>query len=272
MYPERLINDARRCKSSNSDHSFFNDQRTNSFLTKNKTERLTEQIDLILEEQKEFLKELNLTVCDDDGFRVEESQITEAHFGDKGDTVTFDFKNNQKTYNSLKDKFFGKPTEDEQIVVSKPVFFASGDRKTSPKVEEDSQGILCRSINKKSRPTKPKVFFMEEPVKLPKTTYDSSSSDILQVNSLKDHDGTKHVSVKMLFYPTSELSASNSSMGSDEGGNSLQATSSVYMTASNSNEEVKQQDSDKAIYSVSDSSCSLCVKASTSDSKDQLSS
>lgn len=262
MYPERLMSNP-RSRSSNSDHSFFNNQPTNSLLSKNETERLTKQIDLVLEEQKEFLKELNLTVCDEDGFRVEENQIT-AHFGSNGDALSFDYKN---TYNIKKDKSPGKASKDKEIVVSKPVFFASGDRKVSPKLEEDSRGILRRAANNKTRPAKPRVFFTEEPVKLPKTTYDTSSADILRN---KDHEDVKSMSVKMLFFPAGELSASNSSIGSEEDTIPLQTTSSMYMTASNSNEDIVPKDSDEVIDSVSDSSGGLSIQASTSHSRDRL--
>uniref|UniRef100_A0A1B6L150 Uncharacterized protein n=2 Tax=Graphocephala atropunctata TaxID=36148 RepID=A0A1B6L150_9HEMI len=273
MFPERLIN-SKRLKSDSTfvvdavledpDSSNLQGTQYNCRTTDNssdRTESLAGQISLVLEEQRKFVREFDLPISDEGGFKLNMAQT-----GNKGDFLEQSTKTTKRN-NKIKMSSTKKLKIDE-TVRDKTLYFACGDQDSMLPIHETGcadivlnleSGIKDRYIAKNNKPT---VHFNEEPVKLPKN-FELTFSTELETDINKNCFADKNISVKMLFFPQNRLDCSSSSFGSlgDKSG----ADSSVYVTAANSLADfVGGSELSQTLYTMagSNSNVSLCKTTS----------
>ncbi|KAG8285948.1 hypothetical protein J6590_070795 [Homalodisca vitripennis] len=231
------------------------------------TETLASEIDLMLQEQRKFVKKFDLPISDDGRFKLNANVMCS-----QGDFLTQELttgkeKNRQKDSSIKKLKICKTAKE-------KASYLASGDQdgviQTNDAIGPEVVLNLSRKDENKlkTKSNKPSFHFNEEPVKLPKTFELTFSTDI-DADINKDTFTDKNISVKMLFFPQNRLNCSSSSF--DTHGDKSATDSLVYVTAANSLADlVRGSEMSQAVYTLADSNSTISLCKTTSESTNLL--
>lgn len=284
MYPERLVNNSGMFQSSEtftleeSNPSLFTlgskfGQSASVVQSRDRTGFLAEQIDYMLQEQRQFFRELELPIVDEGGFRLKKDQIIEVQVTNEGDSIKVNRKITSKANQRKKER--NKKTRNNRST-NEAVYFASGDQdnisifKNEKNTSDDNlSGSLFNldEVNQLKKHKKLKDNFKEEPVKLSKKIEWAlpveTSFGFNQV-----HNTEKNISVKMIFCPDGELKCSTSSIESCGEAKSITTTSSAYVTAANSaNDGFRELNTNEGIYTIAGSSSNMSLNITSSESR-----
>lgn len=285
MYPERLVNNSGMFQSS---ETFTFEESNTSLLTlgskirqpasvvqsRDRTEFLTEQIDYMLQEQRQFFRELELPIVDEGGFKLKKDQLIEVQVTNEGDSIKVNRKIISKASQRKKER--NKKTRTGKST-NKDVYFASGDQdnisnfKIEKNTSDDALSLFnFDEVKQLKKHKKLKDSFKEEPVKLSKKI-EWAVPVQTSFGFNKDHNTEKNISVKMIFCPDGELKCSTSSIESCGEAKSLATTSSAYVTAANSsNDGFREFNTNEGIYTIAGSSSNMSVNITSSESRGLL--
>lgn len=284
MYPERLVNNSGMFQSSEtftldeSNPSLFTlgskiDQPASVVQSRDRSGFLAEQIDYMLQEQRQFFRELELPIVDEGGFRLKKDQLIEVQVTNEGDSIKVNRKVMSKANQQKKERNKKYRTERS---TNEAVYFASGDQDNISNFKDEknnSDDALSGSlfnfdeVKQLKKHKKLKDNFKEEPVKLSKKIeWAVPVQTSLGFN--QDHNTEKNISVKMIFYPDGELKCSTSSIESYGEAKSLATTSSAYVTAANSsNDGFRELNANEGIYTIAGSSSNMSLNITSSESR-----
>lgn len=284
MYPERLVNNSRMFQSSEtftleeSNPSLFTlgsniGQSASVVQSRDRTGFLAEQIDYMLQEQRQFFRELELPIVDEGGFRLKKDQLIEVQVTNEGDSIKVNRKITSKANERKKER--NKKTRNHRST-NEAVYFASGDQdnisifKNEKNTLDDTlSGSLFNldEVNQLKKHKKLKDTFKEEPVKLSKNIEWALPVET-SFGLNQNHNTEKNISVKMIFCPDSELKCSTSSIESCGEAKSIATTSSAYVTAANSaNDGFRELNTNEGIYTIAGSSSNMSLNITSSESR-----
>lgn len=285
MYPERLVNNSGMFQSS---ETFTLEESNPSLFTlgskigqpsasvvqsRDRTEFLAEQIDYMLQEQRQFFRELELPIVDEGGFRLKKDQLIEVQVTNEGDSIKVNRKITSKANQRKKER--NKKIRTERST-NEAVYFASGDQDNISHIKDEkntSDDALSGSlfnfdeVIQLKKHKKLKDNFKEEPVKLSKKI-EWAVPVQTSFGFNQDNNTEKNISVKMIFCPEGELKCSTSSIESYGEAKSLATTSSAYVTAANSsNDGFREFNTNEGIYTIAGSSSNISLNITSSESR-----
>lgn len=284
MYPERLVNNSGMFQSTEtftleeSNPSLFTlgskiGQSASVVQSRDRTGFLAEQIDYMLQEQRQFFRELELPIVDEEGFRLKKDQLIEVQVTNEGDSIKVNRKITSKANQRKKER--NKKTRNNRST-NEAAYFASGDQDNISifKNEKNTSDYTLSGslfnldeVNQLKKHKKLKDNLKEEPVKLSKKIEWALPVETSFVFN-QDHNTEKNISVKMIFCPDGELKCSTSSIESCGEAKSITTTSSAYVTAANSaNDGFRELNTNEGIYTIAGSSSNMSLNITSSESR-----
>lgn len=244
--------------------------------SRDRTVFLTNQIDCMLQEQRKFLREFELPINDEEGFRFINDEVIEVEVTNEGDSVTV----NRKTTSKASEQKKGRNKKIRtQRFTNEAVHFASGDQDNiinfidGKNSSDDTMSVPFLNfdeVKQSKKHKKGKGNFKEEPVKLSKQI---EWAVPLQTNFdyNQDHNTDKTMSVKMIFCPEGEIKCSTTSIESCGEANSIATTSSAYVTAVNSyNDGLKELNINEGMYTNAGSTSNMPLNITHSESRGSI--